>query len=155
LGDLYTHLGEDGEADKHYEAFESLERENVAVENSWRHMTNYWLDHDKNLGQALAFAQQEYETRKDIFTCDALAWALYKHGRMDEAKALMKEALRLGTRDGRINYHAGMIYKALGMRSLAMKHLKLSIQASSSDLLQVVRAKKALNELTETYPRQL
>lgn len=155
LGDLYTHLGENGEASNYYQVFETLEQDNVAAENSWRHMINYWLDHDKNLQQALTLAQKEYETRKDIFTCDALAWALYKNGRIAEAQSYAKQALRLGTRDGRINYHAGMIYKSRGMRTAAMKFLKLAIQASSSDLIQIESAKKTLNDLTNTHHAQL
>jgi len=151
LGDLYTHLGNTDEAQKQYEVFEALERENVVAENSWQHLINYWLDHDKNLEQALALAQQEYESRKDIFTCDALAWALFKSGRTAAARVFAAEALRLGTRDGRINYHAGMIYKALGMRNEAVKHLKLSIQMNTFDRLQAETAKKALVELTETH----
>jgi hypothetical protein len=70
---------------------------------------NYWLDHDRNLEPALALATQEYEARKDIFTCDSLAWALFKNGRSAEAKKFMKEALRTGTKDARITQHANII----------------------------------------------
>ena len=111
LGDLYTQLGRKDVALKHYEQFESLERENAVRERSWHHMINYWLDHDRNLEEALSFATREYEARKDIFTCDALAWALFKNGRVAEAKKLMNEALRTGTKDARINQHAAIINK--------------------------------------------
>ena len=109
LGDLYTKLGRADAAAKEYEKFEILERENAAIEKSWRHLVNHWLDHDQNLDQALTLATQEYETRKDIFTCDSLAWALFKNGRVSEAKKFIKEALRTGTKDERINSHAQMI----------------------------------------------
>ena len=72
-------------------------------------MVNYWLDHDQNLAEALTLATREHETRKDIFTCDALAWALFKNGHTDEAKKLIAEALRTGSKDTRINYHAELI----------------------------------------------
>lgn len=111
LGDLYTQLGRKDVALKHYKQFETLERENAVREKSWRHMINYWLDHDQNLEEALALAKREYEARKDIFTCDALAWALFKNGRTAEAKKLMNEALRTGTKDARINHHAAIIHK--------------------------------------------
>lgn len=110
LGDLYTRLGRHDAARKEYQKFETLERENAVSERSWRHMVNYWLDHGRNLEQALTLATQEYETRKDIFTCDALAWALFKNGRVAEAKKFMKEALRTGTKDARINQHAEIIF---------------------------------------------
>jgi len=111
LGDLYAQLGRQDAAAKEYEKFETLERENAAIERSWRHMINFWLDHDRNLEQALTLAAQEYEARKDIFTCDSLAWALFKNGRVAEAKKFMTEALRTGTKDSRINSHAEIINK--------------------------------------------
>ena len=109
LGDLFTRLGKTDAAKAAYEKFEILERENAAIEKSWRHMVNFWLDHDQNLEQALKLASVEYNSRKDIFTCDTLAWALYKNGRIAEAKNVIKEALRTGTKDQRINEHAQKI----------------------------------------------
>jgi len=109
LGDLYTRLGTADLASSQYKNFEILERENAALEKSWRHMINFWLDHDQNLAEALTLATQEYEARKDIFTCDTLAWALFKNGKAHEAERLINEALRTGTKDTRINYHAGII----------------------------------------------
>lgn len=109
LGDLYARLGRHDDARKEFEKFETLERENARIERSWRHLVNYWLDHDRNLEQALTLATQEYKARKDIFTCDSLAWALFKNGRAEEAKKLIKEALRTGTKDARITQHAKQI----------------------------------------------
>ena len=119
LGDLYTLLGREEEARSEYEKFETLERENAVLERSWRHLINYWLDHDRNLAEALTLATREYEVRKDIFTCDSLAWALFKNGRVREAKKLINEALRTGTKDARINYHSEIIYKTLNARDRA------------------------------------
>jgi tetratricopeptide (TPR) repeat protein len=109
LGDLYTRLGHHDAAQQQYAKFEKLERANAEFERSWRHMINYWLDHDRNLSEALTLAKREYETRKDIFTCDALAWALFKNGQLPEARRMMKEALRTGTKDPRIRQHANVI----------------------------------------------
>src|SRR6185369_3764498 len=106
LGDLYTKLGQVDSAKAAFQKFEILERENAALERSWRHMVNFWLDHDQNLAEALKLASTEYESRKDIFTCDSLAWALYKNGRIAETKNVIKEALRTGSKDQRINDHA-------------------------------------------------
>ena len=109
LGDLYTKLGRADSAKAAYQKFDILERENAALERSWRHMVNFWLDHDQNLAEALRLASTEYESRKDIFTCDSLAWALFKNGRIAEAKKGIKEALRTGSKDQRINEHAAVI----------------------------------------------
>jgi tetratricopeptide (TPR) repeat protein len=121
LGDLYTRLGKHDLARVEYERFETLERENATLERSWRHMINFWLDHERNLADALALATREYETRKDIFTCDSLAWALFKNGKPQEARTLIDEALRTGSKDARINDHAGMIYKALNVSQRSQK----------------------------------
>ena len=148
LGDLYTILGQDEPARKKYEEFEMLERENAALERSWRHMVNYWLDHDKNLQEALDFASREYESRKDIFTCDTLAWAFFKNGRLEDAKKLINEALRTHTKDARINYHAGTVFKALRLRQKAAEHLRLGAAFNSSfDPVQSQTAKRMLAEL--------
>jgi tetratricopeptide (TPR) repeat protein len=112
LGDLFTRLGKTDDAKAAFEKFETLERENAALERSWRHMVNFWLDHDQNLTEALNLAVTEYNSRKDIFTCDSLAWALFKNGRVVEAKKVMKEALRTGSKDVRIVDHALKINKA-------------------------------------------
>ena len=148
LGDLYTLLGREDAAKTEYQQFESLERENAALERSYRHMFNYWLDHDLNLGEALIRATSEYDSRKDIFTCDSLAWALFKNARVEEAKDLINRALRTGTKDARINYHAGMIYKTLNIRDRAAQHLQLGAALNSSfDPIQAETAKKMLAEL--------
>ena len=110
LGDLFSRLGDADAAKAAYGKFETLEHENAALERSWRHLINFWLDHDQNLGEALRLASDEYNSRKDIFTCDSLAWALFKNGRVAEAKKVIKEALRTGSKDQRINEHATIIF---------------------------------------------
>jgi tetratricopeptide (TPR) repeat protein len=148
LGDLYTLLGREEAARNAYEKFEILERENAAVEKSWRHMFNYWLDHDQNVEAALTLATREYEARKDIFTCDSFAWALYKNGRVEEAKKVIDEALRTGSQDARINYHAGIIYKSLNIRDKAARYLRLGAVINSSfDPSQAQNAQQILADL--------
>ena len=149
LGDLYTLTGKADRAKPQYQKFEVLERENAELERSWRHMINFWLDHEQNLADALTLATREYETRKDIFTCDTLAWALFKNGKVREAKTLINEALRTGTKDARINYHAGVIYKTLNLRAKATQHLRLGAAMNSSfNPTQAESAKQMLAELS-------
>ncbi|WP_437588088.1 tetratricopeptide repeat protein [Sorangium sp. So ce1000] len=49
-----------------------------------------------------------------IYTEDTLAWALYRAGKLAEARRASDRALALGTRDARLLYHAGSIRIALG-----------------------------------------
>lgn len=58
---------------------------------------------------ALNLAQQELKNRADIFTLDALAWALTSTGKVREARPLMQRALAEGTQDARLFFHAGTI----------------------------------------------
>lgn len=155
LGDLYTRFGKNDLAKSQYEQFEILERENAELERSWRHMINFWLDHDRNPAESLTLAKREYEARKDIFTCDTLAWAFFKNGKVQEAGRLIGEALRTGTKDARINYHAGAIYKSLNLRAKALEHLRLGAAMNSAfNPAQAESAKKLLAELT-ARPRNL
>ena len=67
---------------------------------------------------------------------------------MGEAKAAIGEALRLGTRDARLYYHAGMIYKELGDRGATVHYLQLALDTNATfDLLQADVAKSALAEM--------
>ncbi len=117
LADLYTKMGRTTEAAGLYEQFESLERDNAVAENDWHHLVYFWTDQNRNLDDALTLAQRARAERSDVHTCDALAWALFRKGRLEEANAMMKEALRLGSRDPRILYHAGLINRALNQTS--------------------------------------
>jgi hypothetical protein len=47
--------------------------------------------------------------RRDIFTEDALAWAYFKAGRIEDAQKALALALRTGTCDRDIRAHAALI----------------------------------------------
>jgi tetratricopeptide (TPR) repeat protein len=66
------------------------------------------------LDRALAALEGERAQRGGIALDDAYAWALYRAGRIEEAAHFSAQALRLGTRDARLLYHAGAIRMALG-----------------------------------------
>jgi tetratricopeptide (TPR) repeat protein len=85
-------------------------------------MAAFFADHGDSV-QAVALARQAYAERPTIFGADTLAWALYRDGRATEAAPLLQASLRLGTRNSRLLYHAGMIELALGQRVTARQHL--------------------------------
>ena len=86
-------------------------------------------------------------TRAPTSTRDTLAWCLLKNGRAAEAKAAIQEALRLGTRDPQICFHAGMIHNALGDRRAAVRYLRLALEINPTfDLLQAEVAKRVLQK---------
>ncbi len=156
LGDLYARLGRADDAKRQYELVEFIERNSAARGTYSRQLAMLWADHDVKLDEALAIAQGERSARQDIYTCDALAWVLFKNNRLDEAKKSIEEALRLGTRDARLYYHAGMIYNELGDRQSAARYLNLALQTNPSfDMMQVELAKKSLAALKSGGRRML
>jgi tetratricopeptide (TPR) repeat protein len=153
LGDLYTRQGRLNEAKRQEDFVEVIERAGAPGSVSYsRQLALFWADHDTRLDEAVAIMRRERAARSDIYTCDALAWCLFKKGELREAAAAISEAMKLGTRDARIFYHAGSIHKALGDRANARRYLKLALETrvsfdnsvASFTILQAETAKRAL-----------
>ena len=110
-----------------------------------RELLMFYANHDIKTGEACDSAIKEYETRKDIYGADLLAWTCLMAGRLDEARLAMRDALRLGTKDAQLFYHAGMIEKELGNQNEARRLLKLSLKTNPAfDLLQAEKARNIL-----------
>ena len=60
----------------------------------------------------MKIAEAVAAVRHDIFTEDALAWSYFKTGRLDEAMAASKLALRTGTSDDKLLSRAARIRAA-------------------------------------------
>jgi tetratricopeptide (TPR) repeat protein len=124
LGDLYERAGKPEEAERQYAlvgAIQQLFRANGVDTDLEIALFN--LDHDRELPEALDRARRAATTRPTIYANDAYAWALYKSGHYEEAMAASQQALRLGTRDGLLWFHAGMIAHRLGDRAAARDYL--------------------------------
>jgi tetratricopeptide (TPR) repeat protein len=128
LGDVYTKLERPEDAQKHYDLVEYigyLNTLNKVVYN--RELAYFYADHDRKLPEALELAKRELEVRQDIYAYDVLAWALYKNDRPQEALTAMTEALKLGTKDARLFFHAGMIRHRLGEHEQAREYLQRAL----------------------------
>jgi tetratricopeptide (TPR) repeat protein len=75
---------------------------------------------------ALKLAQSELNARTDVFTHDALAWALKASGRLPEARAEMTKALAEGTQDARLFFHSAVIAAAAGDQGGAARYSSLA-----------------------------
>ena len=129
LGDVYLAAGREDEASQQYDlvaAIDKLYKANGV--NTDLQMALFFADHDLRLGEALRQARTEYERRGSIQAADVLAWALYKSGEYEKARDYSQEALRLGTQDALMLFHAGMIYDRLGEYEKARNHLERAIQ---------------------------
>jgi tetratricopeptide (TPR) repeat protein len=125
LGDAYAKTGARREAERQYALVEYIGRLNslnTVLYN--RELAYFYADHDLKLGDSLALARHELLVRQDVYAYDVLAWALYKNGRTAEAAAAIAQARRLGTRDARLWYHAGMIHHRLGEDAAARADLE-------------------------------
>ena len=74
-----------------------------------RTLSLYLATRNEDIERAVKLAQQELTNRGDVFTHDALAWALAAAGRTTEAQQHMNQALSEGTADARLYLHAGVI----------------------------------------------
>jgi tetratricopeptide (TPR) repeat protein len=99
--------------------------------------------------RAVELALAERKTRDDEYTEDTVAWALYRAGRLPEALQATTSALKLGTRDARLWYHAGAIQMASGDqtgRKLIEKALALNPafdRTGAAEARALVSVKKA------------
>jgi tetratricopeptide (TPR) repeat protein len=146
LGDIYHLLGREQEATAQYKLVQAIARLSIVAGNLYnRQEALFYADHDLQPEKAYENAIQEYRVRKDIYGADAVAWTALKAGKLAEAQVTMKEALRLGTRDSKLFYHAGMIARAAGDRLSASLFLKQALDLSPEfDPLQARVVRRAL-----------
>jgi tetratricopeptide (TPR) repeat protein len=147
LGDVYTAAGQPDAAANQYalvDAMQQLYRENGVDTDA--EMALFDADHDRNLDQALRQAKDAYKKRSSIRTADVLAWTLYKTGNAAEARKYSQEALRLGTKDALLLFHAGMIESALGNHTAAITYLQQALTINPH--FSLLFAPQAQTELT-------
>lgn len=153
LGDVYTVAGQPDEATKQYalvDAMVALYREN-GVDTDVE-MALFEVDHDRNLDEAVKQAQAGYKRHPSIRAADVLAWTLFKTGNVADAEQYSNEALRLGTKDALLLFHAGMIQSALGNRDAAIGYLQQALTINPH--FSLIYADQAQTELTRLQSAQ-
>ena len=152
LGDLYQLAGRSQDAAQQYALVEHIGQ--LSALNGPLHsrqLALYYADHDLKPAQALALAREEYAARSDIYGADALAWTALKAGKIEVAQAAMQDALKLGTQDAKLFYHAGMIARQANDRALAQHYLTMALRLNPAfDALQAQQARLALRSLDES-----
>jgi Tfp pilus assembly protein PilF len=113
-----------------------------------RLLASYEADHGQSIDEAVQLTHDELTVRHDVYGYDAYAWALYRTGRYDDAKAASVKALSQGTVDAKLWYHAGLIDKARNDQARARQELGRALAISPKfDPLQSRQAELALSEL--------
>lgn len=126
LGDLYEARDDRAKADA---AFARFLAETGDDSETRRERSLFLADHGRDADEAVALAEQDHLERPGIYAEDALAWALHRADREpDRAAELIGRAVRLGTRESRLHYHAGLILAARGDRAGAIAHLEEALE---------------------------
>jgi tetratricopeptide (TPR) repeat protein len=128
LSDLYERTGRNADARRQLDLIEIVDKiARANNEKTNRNLALVFADQNWNLARALELAQAETEVRGDVYTHDALAWALYKNGRLADAEHAAQKALQFGTPEPSFYYHAGLIAAALHKDDEAMKYLERAL----------------------------
>ncbi|WP_338675636.1 tetratricopeptide repeat protein [Streptomyces sp. SCSIO 30461] len=77
---------------------------------------------------ALRAARAEWQRRRTVHTEDALAWALHRSGKSDEALPHARKATATGYRNATFLFHRGMIELAVGDSTAARASLSLALK---------------------------
>jgi tetratricopeptide (TPR) repeat protein len=109
LGDAREMLGDDNGAHSEYERV--IQEGNRADRLT---LALFYATKDRAPDEALRLIEEERKVRGGIYVDDVYAWALFRAGKIPEARKASQRALRLGTPDARLLYHAGAIQLAAG-----------------------------------------
>lgn len=116
FGELYATMGEQDEAEKWFDKALAgfLEASENGGVHYYHHLVDFFSDVRENGPEAVAWARKDIELRRNFGTEGALAWALYRDGRIAEADSSMDCALGSGVRDGHLFAKAATIKAAAG-----------------------------------------
>lgn len=146
LAELYAISGKEGEGKKQRALLDMLDQIGQAKgETTNRNLALVYADQDRKLDRAMQLAQAELNSRQDVYTYDALAWALYKNGRYAEAETASAQALRMRTAEPVFYFHSGMIAAAVGKKTDAKGYLERALALNPRfDVRQAPIAAKTL-----------
>jgi tetratricopeptide (TPR) repeat protein len=125
LGDLYVKTGKPALAQILFDKLDQTAAQGEGAYN--RELALFYANHEQKLDQAVELARKDLTVRQDIYAYDTLAWALCKNNQPQEAQQTMAKALKLGTQDANLFYHAGMIQLRLGHREQARDYLQKAL----------------------------
>jgi len=128
LADLYVALGRSADAARELELVDlQAKMEAASGQKGNRAVALIYANHGRRLQEAVEVAEADLAVRKDVFTWDAYAWALLKAGRVDEAEKASREAMRMGTPDALIYFHASKVAEAKGDGARAAEWMKKAV----------------------------
>ncbi len=108
-GDAYAQLGQPDQAHRSYKLAEAMWASDTPEPAQ---LARFLATRGWRLNDAVRLAEEAFAIRQDIYTADALAWAYFKEGRLDDARTALKTALSTGSRDPELLSHAAQINAA-------------------------------------------
>ena len=129
-GDVLSAAGRQDEANAQYELVTAIQQLYAAngVDTDLD-LALFTADHGRpqDLPQAVERARAQVDVRPSIVAWDALAWTLYRSGDLNGAAGASERALRLGTQNALMRFHAGMIAAARGETAQAIAFLESAL----------------------------
>jgi tetratricopeptide (TPR) repeat protein len=152
LGELYQAAGQPAAGRQQYDLVRTMQTLNAASGmNVDLELATFDAIHGADPAAALAAAQAAYAQRPTIYAADTLAWAYYRTGAFVQAQQYSAEALRLGTRDALLHFHAGMIAAAQSDVRRAREHLATALAINPHfSPLWASKAETTLQQLAAT-----
>ncbi len=147
LGDLLWSQGRTREAEQQYATVAVIQQLFAAAGvDTDIELALFDADHDVTPEKTYETALAGYQRRPSVYAADTVAWTAFKAGRLEEARAYMTEAQRLGTRDPRFSYHAALIAGASGDQPAAQRYLKeVESMSPALSLRYAADARRALD----------
>ena len=125
-GDAHLALGDSATAAQFFRRVEADYAANP--EPFARQWSQFRVDHARHLPETIRLLRDEIDVRPDVLGWDLLAWALYRNGEYAEARSAIRQAMRMGTQDASLFFHAGMIHHALGEADTARELLQSALR---------------------------
>ena len=130
LGDVYKLTGEKEKSEELYQKVKFINTmfREKGVDTDLE-LALFNADHNRNLKESLKDAEESLENgSQSIKTYHILAWTNFKLGNYEDAGKNIELALRLGTKDPLMYYHAGKIYEKLDMNEKAKEYSDFALK---------------------------
>jgi tetratricopeptide (TPR) repeat protein len=125
LGDARLSAGDRAGAER---AYDHVTRS--AADEDPRTVAQFLATKGREPKRAVELARAEMVRRPGVHTIDTLAWALHRAGKTEEAERHTAQALRLGTPDPTLLYHAGAIRIARGKAAEGYRLVERALELS-------------------------